>query len=844
MDTRREFLKKAALLSGGTALLPLLPPVIQKALAINPEPGTTFYDAEHVVFLMQENRSFDHIFGSLQGVRGFNDPRAIRLANELPVWLQTDQQGNTYCPFRLNTLDSKAAWMGSLPHTWSDQTDARNEGKYDQWLNVKMPRKKDYEGMPLTLGYGVREDFPFYYSLADAFTVCDQHFCSSITGTHPNRYYWMSGSIRDIPSDFTSLAHVYNITDYYKPELGWKTYPERLQEAGVSWRIYQNELSMAGGVADEEWLSNFGTNVLEYFGQYNVLLQSGRIANVEAKRQHVQQLIQTLQAATSGQASGSGQTAASDQASAQKLAAAQKLLANLDTAKATYTTDRYNALSDYQKQLNGRAFTVNSEDPDYHAVSPLQYEEAGAQRSINIPKGDILHQFRQDVEKGQLPTVSWLSAPANFSDHPSVPWFGPWYVSEVMDILLKNPEVWKKTVVILTYDENDGYFDHVPPYVVPHPTQSESGKVSAGIDPRLDFVMKDQQVNPSATKDRIREAPLGLGYRVPMVIVSPWTRGGYVCSEVFDHTSSLQFLEKFLAHKTGKAIPEPNITNWRRTICGDLSSAFRPYNGESIIQPSFIDKTAFIEKVNEAQFKDLPTGFRALSPNEIARAKSAALWDQLPQQEKGIRPSCALPYELYLDGTLEDNSYKLTLKAGKEIFGPQAAGAPFYVYAMKTYRNETLHNRNYAVAAGDFLEDTWEVAAFDGGLYHLRAYGPNGFFREFKGSADNPKLLATVTYEKAGTARLSGNAVISLKNKGSQVQSILVLDRSYGKADHHLMLAPGAQKDVVMDLTESHGWYDFSIAVEGKDDFEERFAGRTETGREGKTDPLIGGVVL
>jgi phospholipase C len=156
-----------------------------------------------------------------------------------------------------------------------------------------------------------------------------------------------------------------------------------------------------------------------------------------------------------------------------------------------------------------------------------------------VPKGDVFHQFREDVKNGMLPTVSWLMPPANFSDHPGEPWFGPWYVSEAMEILLQNPEVWKKTIFVITYDENDGYFDHVPPYVVPNPYKEHTGKVSAGIDPKLDFVTKDQQTNPSATDANIREGAIGLGYRVPMIIASPWTRGGYVCSEVFDHTSSL-----------------------------------------------------------------------------------------------------------------------------------------------------------------------------------------------------------------------------------------------------------------------------------------------------------------
>src|SRR5688572_25052081 len=153
MDTRREFLRKAALLSGGTAFFNTLPPVIQKALAINPDAGSTFYDAEHIVFLMQENRSFDHQLGMLQGVRGFNDPRAIQLPDKNPVWLQTNKNGDTYGPFHLNVKDTKVAWMGSLPHGWTDQTDAMNNGKYDQWLEAKRARNKAFGDMPLTMGY-------------------------------------------------------------------------------------------------------------------------------------------------------------------------------------------------------------------------------------------------------------------------------------------------------------------------------------------------------------------------------------------------------------------------------------------------------------------------------------------------------------------------------------------------------------------------------------------------------------------------------------------------------------------------------------------------------------------
>src|ERR1700710_804366 len=135
-DNRREFIKKAMLLAGaaGMATLPL---AIQKALAINPAPGSTYLDAEHIVLLMQENRSFDHTFGTLRGVRGFNDPRAITQPNKNKVWLQTNEAGETYTPFRLDIKDTRITWMGSLPHGRHSQVQAMNNGKYDQWLDAK-----------------------------------------------------------------------------------------------------------------------------------------------------------------------------------------------------------------------------------------------------------------------------------------------------------------------------------------------------------------------------------------------------------------------------------------------------------------------------------------------------------------------------------------------------------------------------------------------------------------------------------------------------------------------------------------------------------------------------------
>src|SRR6201995_5228479 len=136
-DTRRDFLKKAAMLSGAASISQLLPESIQRALAINPAEGSTWRDAEHIVILMQENRSFDHALGTLRGVRGFNDPRALRLANGNSVFVQTDAAGHSYAPWRLDIKDTRITWMGSLPHSRESQVDAWNDGRHDGWLHAK-----------------------------------------------------------------------------------------------------------------------------------------------------------------------------------------------------------------------------------------------------------------------------------------------------------------------------------------------------------------------------------------------------------------------------------------------------------------------------------------------------------------------------------------------------------------------------------------------------------------------------------------------------------------------------------------------------------------------------------
>jgi phospholipase C len=839
-------------LAGAAGLANVLPASIQKALAINPPAGSTYMDAEHIVILMQENRSFDHCFGTLKGVRGFNDPRAIDLPNKNKVWMQSNKKGETYAPFRLDIKRTKSTWMDSLPHSWKNQVNARNDGKFDQWLENKRNSIPAYSDMPLTLGYYTREDIPFYYSLADAFTVCDQNFCSALTGTNPNRLFFWTGTIREEQHE-NSRAHVWN-DDMDYGALKWATFPERLEDQGISWKCYQNEVAIDTGFEGEEdpWLSNFQDNPLEFFSQYNIHLNELHIKTVPKRTAEIEHKINGLQKQIAALPAGDAKI----NSLKAKLKNAESDLIEMNKEHEKAQDGMFEKLSDREKSIHKKAFDTNKNDPNYRSLADLKYHDNGIEREFKVPKGDVLHQFRQDVNSGNLPTVSWLSAPEHFSDHPSSAWYGAWYVSEVMDILTKNPDVWKKTIFILTYDENDGYFDHVPPFVVPHSHKTGTGLVSKGIDSRVEFVTLEQEKERNDFPEEYdRESSIGLGFRVPMVIASPWTKGGWVNSEVFDHTSTLQFLEDFLSKKTGKQVKEPNISDWRRTVCGDLKSVFRPFNGELTPNPGFLPKDEFAENIHKAKFKKVPDDFKVLSAEEIEQInKTPHLSPYMPRQEKGVKPSCALPYQLYANGKLSDDkkSFGIRFTASDEIFGKSASGSPFNVYAPGKYLLEkddqkvmdNVRTWAYALIAGDSLADNWPLNEFENENYHLRVYGPNGFYREFKGNASDPNIEADCEYQRSLTdsKKLTGNIELKLQNLRDKQYAIEIIDHGYKTNNRKSLLNASGKLSLVLNLANSFGWYDFSLKVAGVDTFEKRYAGRVETGLAGYTDPQMGNV--
>ncbi|HEY8397558.1 MAG TPA: phospholipase C, phosphocholine-specific, partial [Flavihumibacter sp.] len=693
------------------------------------------------------------------------------------VWLQSNEKGETYIPFHLDINNTKATWMSDLPHSWPDQTDARNNGHYDKWLEAKKSPRKEYRDMPLTLGFYKRQDLPFYFALADAFTVCDQNFCSALSSTTPNRIHFWSGTLRD-PNDPKMFARVWNNDTKPWNLAHWKTFPERLEELGLSWKVYQNDLYKQGLPPEKEsWLDNFGDNSLENFAQYNV---------------------------------------------------------------DAYQKEKYHTLTPAQKSLHDRAFTTNRAHPDYRELQTLVYEDEGQRRELEVPKGDVLYQFREDVRNGQLPLVSWLVPSGRFSDHPGHPWYGAWYMSEVINILTENPEVWKKTIFILTYDENDGYFDHIPPYVPPHPDKPNTGKLLAGLDARIEYVTGvDQQSDPQ----NARIAPIGLGYRVPMIIASPWSRGGWVNSEVFDHTSSLMFLEKFIAKKTGKQITETNISAWRRTICGDLTSAFRPFDGSKEESLPFLEKDPFLEKIHRAKFKKEPTNFHALNAAEIDAVNKRIPGSPLPAQEPGVRRSCALPYAPEVNGVMkEDSSFEIAFHVNNQLFGSETAGSPFTVYAYPVPDPMTQLPRNYAVIPGDRLSDRWKIDAYDEKSYHLAVYGPNGFFREFKGAAELRGFEISVTHDVKEIRRKGRPAlVLTIKTANLNDAICTIKHNAYNYSGKQINLRKNSG-ELKLDLSASFGWYDFTIQISnGTETASYRYAGRVETGKASFSDPAMGG---
>ncbi len=500
---RRKFLGGAlALGAGALAAACSSPSTVAKAATTLPA-GSDLGAVEHVVFLMQENRSFDHYFGSYKGVRGFDDHANGHLgafAQPFPA-NQSRHPVGTQLPFHLDTATGLGECTYDLTHSWRPQHLCRNGGTMDAFVSTHT--MAEYEGSEYgvqTMGYHTRSDIPYHYALADAFTLCDAYHCSIMGPTHPNRLMALSGTI-DPDGRHGGPVLITNELPEAKFSVNWTTVPELLEDKGVSWKTYTPPGPLYR--IDNPNLLLISDAILPYFSQY----------------------------------------------------------------------------SDPASPLHQKAFLPTFDD------------------------------FTHDVQSGTLPSVSWLIPPLGYDEHPPAPpSLGAWYIDQVLSTLIANPEVWAKTVLFVMYDENDGFFDHVPPPVAPAGTPGEY-----------------LTVDPLPATAQGVDGPLGLGFRVPMLVVSPFSRGGYISSQTFDHTSQIRFLEERFG------IRATELSAWRRKTVGDLTSTLRLGSADTTpprLPSTSQDTTASVEAMgcNAGNLLELDT-----SPTPYPQAAVQTM----PTQEQG-----------------------------------------------------------------------------------------------------------------------------------------------------------------------------------------------------------------
>ncbi|MDE8654481.1 phosphocholine-specific phospholipase C [Novosphingobium album (ex Liu et al. 2023)] len=695
MTDRRSVLT----LGAGLAAAVALPGSIRRALAIPADSRTgTIRDVQHVVILMQENRSFDHYFGTMRGVRGFGDRHLVPLASGKPTWFQSDGK-REIPPYHLNTATTSALRVPDTPHSYNDTQAPWNQGKFGFWPKYKTE---------FSMGHYQRADIPFQFALAEAFTICDGYHCSVTAGTDPNRIVFWSGSsanprlraqginCTDADSEPDNLrcwvkgtmpdpGYTYNGT-----ALTWPTIPDVLEAAGISWRIYQDPNDNFTGAMH-------GCLAFDSFR----------------------------------------------------------------TAK---------------------------------PGSPI-YEKGMRHWS--------LEDLAEDARKGTLPQVSWVLPPDRWSEHPgpSSPAQGAEFTAQILDALTANPETWSRTVFFLTFDENDGFFDHVP--APAPPSFNIDGSVAGGATFNLDGeYFSDPERKHLYPEDIITGTvrPFGLGPRVPMYVVSPWSKGGWVSSQVFDHTSVGQFLEK----RFGVTIP--GISRWHRAMCGDMLSAFDFASPNDPAVPPLPDTRGSVALVKQAMTRPRP-----VSPNEPEKLF----------QEAGTRLSRALPYVLHVDARTQAGVATL------HFVNEGTVGVTFHVYDK---HHLDRIPRRYAVEAGKSLDDHWTIDRERG--LDLVVLGPNGFMRSLTADAGVPLPTLIARYDAPRKV-----IELALENHTDAPVHLALGKDAYGlNATRRVPVIPGGSAKARWLTAKSHGWYDFTVETDG---LAMGFAGRLEDGKPTLSDPLM-----
>jgi len=677
-------------------------------------------DIKHVVVVMQENRSFDHYFGSMKGVRGFGDRATILLPGGKTVWEQPQAPvagAPTQYPWPLSGTNK---YDGSVPptpelgaanypgtgHSWEDQHGAWYGGLMNGWVFAK--------GGPTTLGFLDRHDLPYHYALADAYTIGDAYHCSVMSATGPNRTYHWGGTINASKQHGDFIA--YGGGDEMGRFLPWEAYGETLQKAGLTWHVYQ--------CADD-----YGDNGMEYFAAFAVF----------------------------------------------------------DPDQGGVPTPGH---------------------PYYdHGVANVSTD----QRLEMTNADDLAAAIRTDVLNGTLPQVSWVVNNQFFSEHPvTAPSNGAYFLKALLNALNADPDVFNSTLVIINYDENDGQFDHVPP---PVPPQGEFDEfVDSG-------TLRAYGVNVPL--------PIGFGFRVPLILISPWTRGGWVTSEVSDHTSVLQFLEKWTT-ALGKPALCPNISPWRRQVAGDLVNAF-DFSSPVYGLPKLPDPGGLIPEV---EYTPLPGN------------------NAMPTQEPGRKPARALPFQPnanLLDLSVENSALVAYLELSNVApFATKASHFSVYnnlagVPSLSAY--PAAFPNQYTVGVGEVLVGTGAVgASANDTAYDITVVGPNRFLRRYIGNTKTAGAETRVHASYYDSAQHGHGCndrdeqpklKLSLHNDSRKNVSFTITFNNYSSRSKQTIRVSGHDKEVwELDACGSaDGWYDLTITVSSDPNWSQRLTGHLETGR-------------
>ncbi|MFF2506574.1 phosphocholine-specific phospholipase C [Streptomyces sp. NPDC058067] len=390
-----------------------------------------------------------------------------------------------------------------------------------------------------------------------------------------------------------------------------------------------------------------------------------------------------------------------------------------------------------------------------------------------------LSSFDAHCKDGTLPTVSWLVSPYLYCEHPTAsPAYGAHWVNTALQSVFSNPEVWRHTAFLVMYDENDGYFDHVVP---PFP--------------------------PAGTPDEFVDGqPIGLGNRVPMWVISPWSRGGWVNSQVFDHTSVLRFLEVV----TG--VQEPNISEWRRAVCGDLTSCF-DFTRPDFSVPELPDTRALMEQADAAT--DLPAAELPAPGAQI-----------MPTQEPGgIRPHRPLPYRPWADVTVDRTTGKVTCTLTNE-------GAAAFHFTVFPNINRPFAGTPFTVAPHSTATYVWD-AVRTAGRYDFTVHGADGFVRRFAGTlagADQdetavPRVAAVLGSSEPGNVSVE----LLLGNDGGTAVSFTLTPNDFGGTARTRLVGPREQ--VTVPWPTDDGRYDVTVTADSDTGFARRYAGTVHVAR-------------